>query len=327
MKNCSNEQLVIKEKMRHLYRACFEDSDEYIEYFFMNKYAHTRIYTHFENGELASGLHIIIKQLKIADTIIDLPYIVAAATYPQYRNKGYMRELILQVARDYAPLVALYPFSHKYYEQFGFFSINYVLNVAIVYNNTKDITISELQANNAPLLNKLYKSFIKDYDIYLSRSDNDFFNKINETYAAGGKCIIINENNFPIGYALYDKEEIIETTLDYMTLCNIRDLNGYIYNQPSTIGIEGVNKNVMFMITDIKLFNNIIKKCWFAQPNTNIAITDKLIVKNNLSFSVDSDNNIVNKNTAICKSHIATTASSYGESFFKYQNTFVMEKY
>ncbi|NCA67813.1 MAG: GNAT family N-acetyltransferase [Clostridia bacterium] len=337
MNNCSSDNMSIKEKMRDLYRANFDDSEQYIDYFFMYKYAQSRIYYSSENNTLLCGLHIIPKTFSLNGRLLSLPYIVAAATYPEHRRKGLMRELIKNAARDYNPILALYPFNHEYYEQFGFFSMNYVSSKTISYTADSAYITLEANANAAPRIYSLYRKFSKNFDAYLYRNEKDLEDKINEITAGGGKCIIIQVDNTDIGYAMYDREGIVETDMSYNDISKVETLDGYTYNMPHNIFADNLSeewssaqKNIMFLITDIKTLLDIIqaddKLLSHIDKNTVINIKDSFLEANNISF-IYTDTDGINYCSAETKADKTYTTAEFGHNLFNNLRSFIMEKY
>ncbi len=333
MFKCSNADTSIKNKMRRLYRACFNDSESYIDYFFENKYAHSNIYCIERNQDIASGLYVIDKSLSLFGQTIALPYIVAAATYPEHRRKGLIRQLISAVAAERRPIIALYPFSHEYYEQFGFFAMNYNAKLKIAHTTSREYSYSDACSGDSKIIHSLYQAHTRGFDSFLLRREADIKDKINETYAGGGKCIIIQKDGCPIGYAMYDNEEIIETSLSYKDISAIRALDGYYYNLPVRKNEEHgfghiLHKNVMYLITDIKALLDILSKHVnlrdIAPDECAVAVTDPFVETNNIVFSVDSGGAV---SYTLKEPEIYLSSSELGAALFGGISSFVEEKY
>ncbi|MDR2046904.1 MAG: GNAT family N-acetyltransferase [Clostridiales bacterium] len=137
-------------ELKNLYRLGFsDDSDDYTEYFFSRKAVGARVFVLFENGtvfsfvygaeesqkvsrangRILSAAYVFLRTLKICGAEVELPFIVAATTLPEYRGKKLFHKVVKEIFERYknSPFIALYPFKHAYYGvNFGFTNYNYL---------------------------------------------------------------------------------------------------------------------------------------------------------------------------------------------------------
>lgn len=89
----------IKEQVRQLWKLCFADSDEFIELYFRMRYTDELNSFIETGGKVVAALQRLPYPMKYGETIIPTSYISGACTHPDYRNKGVMKQLLIQVHR------------------------------------------------------------------------------------------------------------------------------------------------------------------------------------------------------------------------------------
>lgn len=149
-----------------LYSECFpEDSLAMKELFFRRKLGLENCRFIEIDNNLACQLFLIDKKLKYGKKSIRLPFIVGLGTSNEHRNKGLAKSLITKILTDMQgiPFVALYPFSHAFYEKMGFATVSY--DYLAEPTETK---ISEEKAYS------IYKEYVRDLDFYIERTLEDF---------------------------------------------------------------------------------------------------------------------------------------------------------
>lgn len=189
----SNNSMV--PELKKLYKESFCASDNEVNFFFDNKYREKNCVVCLLEGKVVSALHMFDTFILNADKEkTPAYYLYAAATFPQYRNKGFMRKTI-----DYANSVAaskgqkfsfLVPASEnlgKFYEKIGykqFFKTFFVkLNCAELKKIVSECKCN-FQAETAQLnLEKIRFSFYnQEGDVFWSEKDINFALKQNEFY-------------------------------------------------------------------------------------------------------------------------------------------------
>lgn len=124
-------QNVTEQKLKNLYNSVFEGEEDFCQRFFERFYHPYNVYCKTEEGNLCSALHVIDTLLKDKKRFYSAGYIFAAATYPEYRGKGYMGELIKEAIEgaknkgtDILFLIVAEEGLKEYYKRFGFVSVS-----------------------------------------------------------------------------------------------------------------------------------------------------------------------------------------------------------
>lgn len=117
----------MKEKIKELWKLCFNDSEEFIELYFGMRYKN-KINIAIESGdEVISALQMIPYPMTFCDKRIPTSYISGACTHPDFRNRGVMQQLLSQafarMAQNGIYLSTLIPAENwlfDYYAQLGY---------------------------------------------------------------------------------------------------------------------------------------------------------------------------------------------------------------
>lgn len=86
----------MKEKIKELWKLCFDDSEEFVEMYFQMRYKN-EINMAIESGnEIISALQMIPYPMNFCNKQIATSYISGACTHPEFQNRGAMRQLLSQ---------------------------------------------------------------------------------------------------------------------------------------------------------------------------------------------------------------------------------------
>lgn len=203
----------MRDDLVNLYKKCFDDSEQYIEYFFNNKYRRNNTIIAKDSNKIIATLFLIPKKIRLRGVELSFPYIVGACTDPMYRGQGIMNNLIydaiIKLHNRGNAIVGLYPFRHSFYAKQGFVTINRMCKNKVNYINA-NLSYSVATINDTKELSAFYRLATANYDSKLLRNKRDFASKIEEVMSAPGKTVIIRDKDNIIGYCMYDSSEIIE---------------------------------------------------------------------------------------------------------------------
>ncbi|MGN1042447.1 MAG: GNAT family N-acetyltransferase [Christensenellales bacterium] len=160
-----------------LYRECFpEDSDRCADVI-MKKLSCADRRALYDGGRLRSALYLVEKKVFYCGKTITVPHIVGLGTFIEDRKKGYAAELLKRTLNslDY-PFVTLYPFSHAFYEKYGFSAVSFDFDEPA----DKGIPVSSDRAREK------YLRFCDGLDFYVLREEEDY-RFFDEVYRADGE--------------------------------------------------------------------------------------------------------------------------------------------
>lgn len=213
-----------KERIRQIWKECFNDSDAFLDEYFSSAASVSNGYGLSENEILVSDLFILDFYCKIAGNKFKTDFLAGCATVESARRKNYMRELIRQTISDMAksgmPFTFLHPFLHEFYRKFGYETIAYIsrfINTKHDFNCDVKIVTKIEDAPIADLLNA-YSNNMARYDNCFLRDEARFAAWLKLLFADGGKLKFIGSKE-NLSYALYydnnkETREIFELVLN-----------------------------------------------------------------------------------------------------------------
>ncbi|MGN0242915.1 MAG: GNAT family N-acetyltransferase [Lachnospiraceae bacterium] len=198
-----------KEKTRQLYEQSFpEDSESFVHYYYHSKIRNNRVLVYEIDRKPVSMLHLNPYPVCYHGEIVQSYYIVAVATAPEERCKGYARALIERACHDLKaegiPFVYLMPAFPDFYRQFGFeyagiqTKTEYSLESFKTIANELSYQIyeSELDENLAGRCARYMNSYLrKHYDIFTYRTTEYYVDMVKQLASEDGGIIIFSKNN------------------------------------------------------------------------------------------------------------------------------------
>lgn len=91
--------MIIKEQVKVLWKQCFYDSDEFIDFYFQKRYTDDLNSCAEADGRVIAALQRIPYSLTYEGMEMPVAYISGACTDSAYRNKGVMRQLLAEAHR------------------------------------------------------------------------------------------------------------------------------------------------------------------------------------------------------------------------------------
>lgn len=132
----------MKEKVKALWKLCFDDSDQFIDMYFRLRYK-SEINVVIESGnEVISALQMLPYPMSFCGKQVATSYISGACTHPDFRNRGVMRQLLSQAFARMLPngiffstLIPANPWLFDYYARIGY--------APVFQYSTKEIILPE----------------------------------------------------------------------------------------------------------------------------------------------------------------------------------------
>lgn len=219
--------LPVETQLINIYNLSFDDSKEYIDYFFRYKNKKTKLL--IENNVIISMLFYRDEIIQIKNQEYKACFIFAVATHPQFRKLGKMDKLIKDTL---AELENEYDFAYlssavgNYYERFGF--VSFGLNQEYIIKNNQE-------TNDLNTILGIYNEYSKNFDLFTKRDLSKFKEIYEELIVCNGKIFLLTEKDLVTGYYIYDGKEIIE-------YCN---LNNLTFTDKTDSMIKILNKNIL----------------------------------------------------------------------------------
>lgn len=195
-----------------------------------------KIWGWMEDGELAAKLHIIPLAAYIDGIPITMGGISSVATWPEYRRKGIVKELLRHALHDMKEnkqlLTFLHPFTFPFYRQYGWEHVFTEQQYSIPVNELKKDWgargyVKRIRAD-IPLLHKLYTAYAKTYNGMLTRDESWWKQRVlkdknhiavayNQQHEAEGYLIFTVKNKtFTVKEMAYDSHNGRELLLQFI---------------------------------------------------------------------------------------------------------------
>lgn len=114
-------------QVRKMWKTVFGDPDDYVELYFRHKYRDENTLLYMEDGKAVASLQMLLYRFTFCGTEIPTLYLSGVSTLPEYRKRGYVRQLLMKSFEEAAhrdvSLILLVPQEEwlvKFYERYGF---------------------------------------------------------------------------------------------------------------------------------------------------------------------------------------------------------------
>jgi len=113
--------------VKSMWKTCFGDTDEYLNIYFSDKYKEENTLIYWVNDIAVASLQMLEYKIRFYNKILPIYYLSGLCTLPDFRNKGYMKKLIVcsfEIMKERnIPISILVPaeeWLYKYYNKFNF---------------------------------------------------------------------------------------------------------------------------------------------------------------------------------------------------------------
>ncbi len=180
-------------ELKKIWKECFGDSDEYIDFFFKNKFFHTGCVALTENSIPVGCAYLLPVRSEEYGNTKQGYYVYAVGILKEHRGKGLfkkMHECIYEYVRSNNMFLILCPANEKlcnYYKRLGYIENAFVSEISLT------------KANNPPQ----YKTYKLTPDKFFKMRENEFSNLIE--WDENSLSYILKENKFAGGDAIVIK--------------------------------------------------------------------------------------------------------------------------
>lgn len=198
-----------------LWRRCFEDTDEFIRFYFERKYSNANSLIYEENGKALSALQMLPYPMRWENVTVDTSYISGACTLPDVRNRGFMTLLLQNALQEmydrgiaFSTLIPAEDWLFGYYAGQGYVTVfDYALHTYTPANQTMPntfslITSDRFDANFARNLFPYFDQEMSKRNYCIQHPYNDYITIVEEAYLSEGQLWATYRQNVPTGWAL-----------------------------------------------------------------------------------------------------------------------------
>jgi predicted acetyltransferase len=224
---------------------------------------------YFINNKMAAKMSILPLQTFIQGKAFAMGGIASVATWPEYRRKGLVGQLLqhgLKVMKDNGQTVSfLAPFSFAFYRKYGWEMHverkKYTVDVGLLPKWEGEGGYIE-QTDDIELLNNVYESYAQTYNGTLKRDTDWWKHRVLKKRALS--AVYKNKDNIPMGYILYEVKNR-EMTIHELVFLNESARKGlwrHIFNHDSMLDqvslIAPSNDPLPFLLSNPRIKQEII---------------------------------------------------------------------
>ena len=211
---------VLKNPMetRPLYEESFEDTKEFVDYYYKDMVWHNQVLALKVKEEVAAMLHMVPKRFA---NLEDVDYYYAIATAKKHRKKGYMARLLKKAMKlshgNGKGLVYLVPAIEGMYEKFGFAPFGQRYSPLTIRQKISEYEVSEYTEYSEELVKRLKAVFMEkiapEYEDYIVRDENYYKTVLQGLFIEKGTVKILSKEGADEGYVLESNVGIWEAAL------------------------------------------------------------------------------------------------------------------
>ena len=174
-------------EVRQMWKTCFNDSDEFTDLYFSEKYTNENTLIYFEGDKAVASLQMQPYRFNFCGTEIPVAYISGACTLPEYRHRGLMGKLLLEafnlMREREIPLSILIPaeaWLYDYYAQYGY--------ETVFEAEKKEIPLKEIIAKSNGDMDAAYSVFnelFRNKDFCIQKTKADFITIVKDAELDG----------------------------------------------------------------------------------------------------------------------------------------------
>lgn len=208
----------IKSQTRELWKQCFDDSEEFMDIYFEDKYTDESNLTVRKDGRVIAAMQLLPYRMTFYGSVQRAGYVSGLATLPEHRGRGYASNLLHEAHRRLfaqgASLSFLIPQNEemrKFYEkpQHGSYWTS-VYRQELPLDTTQDGHFDKIEVTRPDEwgedLYVYYRRLTSALPFMIHPSENDFFAALEAADLADGYVLVAHRKRRMVGFCLAVKE-------------------------------------------------------------------------------------------------------------------------
>lgn len=209
----------IKEQTRGLWRTCFNDSEDFMDIYFADKYTDSKNLTVSHDGKIVAATQLLPYRTTLFGSSLRTGYISGLCTLPEYRGKGYATNLLHEAHRrlveNGAALSFLIPGSddlRHFYEKpehGSYWTAVYRKELPLdVSKDGKTDKIEVVRPDEWPEeMYHFYRRLTCELPFMVHPSESDFFAALEAADLEDGYVLLAKRKRRTVGFCLAVKEK------------------------------------------------------------------------------------------------------------------------
>ncbi len=307
-----------------LWKYCFNDSEEFISYYFSKKYKEENTIVLEEDDEIITALQLNQYNIKLNNKSYDVSYVVGVSTLPEARGRGYMKNImdfsLEEMYNRGQELSILMPIDFRLYRKYGYENcydqIEYNLNIDELSKYKIYGKFEKCNSNNINELIKIYNEFTENLNGCVNR-DISYYNTLTQEVKSENGNIYLYKKEEYEGYIIYfingdtmfvrelysknieSTKAMLKFIYNHNTQCKkviittpYNDKIRYILDNPKTCDMK-IKPFMMGRIINLKKYLENMKLDNINLESIKIYVEDNQIEVNNGVFEIEIKNGIV----------------------------------
>ncbi len=199
-----------KEAYRELWRICFGDSEQFMDWFFSERYFPEYSSCLLEDGVMMSALQSYPLHVRIRNRILPASMLTGVSTHPERSGRGYMKQIFLhhmqRVRSFHIPIVIHTPAHLTTFFSRGHYPATDTLHLTL--QNARHAALPEGISrqdlyHGLGMLQVCYQKATARYSGCVSRTVADFAYKMRDYASDGARCLVRRDGADVLGYCVY----------------------------------------------------------------------------------------------------------------------------
>lgn len=229
-----------REQIISLWKTCFQDTEEFIQFYFNRKYEDENALLYTENGIPKAASLMLPYLMTWQNTIVSTSYISGACTHPQARKQGLMTRLLQEGFKEmyrrgiaFSTLIPAEDWLYDFYARLGYAPVfhQYIAQ----YESTPvrpeiDCTVEIMpspDSSSIALTYPYFSRYLHARPCCILHSPDDYQDILTDLYMAGGCLAITHPHHQPtritgLAFALPENDKLIikEMATDTPDICH-----------------------------------------------------------------------------------------------------------
>ena len=199
-----------KEAYRNLWRICFGDSEQFMDWFFSERFFPEFSSCLLEDGVIMSALQSYPLHIRIRNRIVPVSMLAGVSTHPERNGRGYMKQIFahyMQRVRASGIPIAIHTPAHLT----TFFSRGHYPATDTLHVTLEEARFPALPEETTPhdlyhdlgALQVCYQKATAHYSGMVSRTVADFAYKMRDYASDGARCLTVTSGADVLGYCVY----------------------------------------------------------------------------------------------------------------------------
>ncbi|MDE6086606.1 MAG: GNAT family N-acetyltransferase [Muribaculaceae bacterium] len=318
-KRVNEDVIITKEQIKDMWRESFSPREEWLDMYFNNVYKPEEAITMIASDDdeiIASSLLLQRYMYYFHQMPIPVGYISGATTRSEYRDRGYMSELMrdaMNIAYDRGDvLMTLIPADRSlyfYYDKLGFGTIFYVdeARYTAMHHFEYSGKYRMINAEDNHEVFRAVDSMLRNQDNVMLHSYGDFQNILRDVTMDGGRSIVMVDDNTSeiVAFALavpgensLTVRELLYTGLDARNAA-LETLRRIYVEQPITVLLRPGERNIPIHARGMGRIINVKKlletyASRYPEIKQTIKVYDAILPQNSHIYVIDRGEVIIN---------------------------------